>query len=58
VASVSLAGTVFGSGTTYATAGTVVTRFIIPGNAPAGPQTIVVTFGGPTYTMTGAFTLN
>jgi hypothetical protein len=31
---------------------------VIPANAPTGLQTIVVTFPGPTYTMTGTFTIN
>jgi hypothetical protein len=31
---------------------------VIPANAPTGLQTIVVTFPGPTYTMTGTFTIS
>ncbi len=60
ITSVTLAGTIYGSNTTYAVQGTVVTTFTIPTNAPTGAQNVVVTFtsGPPPYTFTGGFTIN
>jgi len=56
--SVSLAGNIFGTGITRPAQDTVIATFAIPNNAPTGLQNIVVTFPGPTYTLTGAFTIN
>lgn len=57
--SVTLAGTIPGTSISRPAAGTVLATFVIPANAPTGAQNIVVTFNpAPTYTMTGAFTLN
>ena len=60
ISSVTLAGSIVGFNTSDATSGTVITTFSIPANAPTGLQDIVVTFQspGPTYTLTGAFTIN
>jgi hypothetical protein len=60
VQSVTLAGSISGTGTTYAAQGTVVTSFAIPTNGPLGAQNVVVTFSipGPTYTFTGGLTIN
>ncbi len=55
--SVTLAGTISGSALTRPSATTVKATFAIPANAPQGAQTIVVTFPGPSYTLTGAFTI-
>ncbi len=58
-ASVTLAGTIAGTAISRPAAGTVVATFAIPTNAPTGPQNIVIAFNpAPTYTMTGAFTIN
>ncbi len=57
--SVTLAGTIPGSGLSRPTAGTVVATFAISAAAPIGAQNIVIVFNpAPTYTMTGAFTIN
>jgi hypothetical protein len=57
--SVTLAGTITGASLSHPTTGTVLATFTILANATTGAQNIVVTFGsGPTYTMTGAFTIN
>lgn len=57
--SVTLAGTINGTSISRPDQGTVVATFAIPANAPTGAQNIVVTFNpAPTYTMTGAFTIN
>ena len=57
--SVTLAGTIAGTTISRPTAGTVLATFAIPAGAPTGLQNIVVTFTpAPTYTMTGAFTIN
>jgi hypothetical protein len=60
IASVTLAGTINGTSISDATQGTVVATFTIPANAATGAQNVVVTFmsPGPTYTLTGGFTLN
>ncbi len=55
---VTLAGTIYGSNTTYTVSGTVVTTFAIPANAPTGAQNVVVQFTMPSYTLTGGFTIN
>jgi len=57
--SVTLAGTIGGTAISRPTAGTVVATFSIPANAPTGAQNIVIIFNpAPTYTMSGAFTIN
>ena len=57
--SVTLAGSIVGTSISRPAAGTVIATFAIPANAPTGAQNIVVTFNpAPTYTMTGAFTIN
>jgi len=44
---------------TDSTSGTVVATFVIPAGASTGAQNIVVSFtSGPTYTLTGGFTIN
>ena len=58
ITSVTLAGTIYGSNTTYAVQGTVITTFTIPTNAPTGAQNVVVTFNIPVFTFTGGFTIN
>ncbi len=58
VSSVVLGGTISGTGLSCPAQGTVLATFAIPANATVGAQNIVVTFNpGPTYTMTGAFTI-
>ena len=57
--SVTLAGTIVGTSISRPAAGTVIATFAIPANAATGTQNIVVVFNpNPTYTMTGAFTIN
>jgi hypothetical protein len=57
--SVTLAGTIVGTGISRPAQGTVIATFAIPAAAPSGAQNIVVVFNpAPTYTMTGAFTIN
>jgi len=52
-------GTISGSNISDSTQGSVVATFTIPSNASTGPQNVVVTFtSGPTYTLTGGFTIN
>src|SRR6185436_1160884 len=59
ISSVTLAGTIVGTGVSDSTQGSVVATFTIPANAPTGAQNIVVVFNfGPTYTLTGGFTIN
>jgi hypothetical protein len=60
IASVTLAGSISGTSISDSTQGTVVATFAIPANASTGAQNIVVTFQspGPTYTLTGGFTIN
>jgi hypothetical protein len=56
--SVTLAGTITGTNLSRPAQGTVVATFAIPANATTGAKDIVVTFNpAPTYTMTGAFTI-
>ncbi|HUA64825.1 MAG TPA: YHYH protein [Alphaproteobacteria bacterium] len=48
-----------GSSISDSTQGTVVVTFVIPSNAPAGSQNIVVVFQpAPTYTLQNTFTIN
>ena len=57
--SVTLAGTIAGTSISRPSVGTVVASFAVPANAPTGAQNIVIVFNpAPTYTMTGAFTIN
>jgi hypothetical protein len=57
--SVTLAGTIVGTGISRPAQGTVIATFAIPAAAPSGAQNIVVVFNpAPTYAMTGAFTIN
>jgi hypothetical protein len=53
ITSVTLAGSIAGTGISDATQGQVVATFTIPANAPTGLQSIVIVFSGPTYTVTG-----
>ena len=54
-----LAGSIAGTAITDSTQGTVLGTFTIPSNASTGAQNIVVTFSnGPTYTLSGEFTIN
>ncbi|HCN30840.1 MAG TPA: hypothetical protein DIT64_19395 [Verrucomicrobiales bacterium] len=57
-ASITLAGSISGTAISRPSQATAQATFAIPADAPAGAQTIVVVFSGPTYTMTGAFTIN
>lgn len=57
--SVTLAGTIAGTSISRPSVGTVMATFAVPANAPTGAQNIVIVFNpAPTYTMTGAFTIN
>ncbi len=59
ITSVVLAGSISGTSISDSTQGTVIAAFAIPANASTGAQNIVVTFtSGPTYTLTGGFTIN
>ncbi len=59
ISSVTLAGTISGTNVSDSTQGQVVATFSIPANAPTGAQNVVVVFNsGPTYTLTGGFTIN
>jgi hypothetical protein len=59
ITSVVLAGSIAGTAITDSTQGTVLGTFTIPSNASTGAQNIVVTFSnGPTYTLSGEFTIN
>lgn len=54
ITSVTLAGSIAGTGIADATQGQVVATFTIPANAVTGTQSIIVIFtNGPTYTVTG-----
>lgn len=56
---VTLAGSISGTSISRPAQGTVIATFVIPANASTGAQNIVVTFSpNPTYTMTGALTIN
>jgi hypothetical protein len=57
--SITLAGTIQGASLSRPSATTAQATFVIPANAPTGAQNIVVVFNpGPTYTLTGGFTIN
>ncbi|HEX7261165.1 MAG TPA: YHYH protein [Luteolibacter sp.] len=57
--SITLAGTIIGTAISRPSATTAQATFTIPVNAPTGAQNLVVTFTpGPTYTLTGGFTIN
>jgi YHYH protein len=57
--SVTLAGSISGTSISRPAQGTVVATFVIPSGASTGAQNIVVTFNpNPTYTMTGALTID
>ena len=57
--SVTLAGSISGTGISRPSADTVQASFAIPANATTGAQNIVIVFSpAPTYTMTGAFNIN
>jgi hypothetical protein len=59
ITSVTLAGSISGTNISDSTQGTVIATFTIPANASTGAQNIVVVFNsGPTYTLTGGFTIN
>ena len=59
ISSVTLAGSISGTSISDSTQGTVIATFAIPSNAPTGAQNVVVVFNmGPTYTLTGGFTIN
>jgi len=59
ITSVALATNIYGTNTFDSTQGSVVTTFAIPTYAPTNAQNIVVIFtSGPTYTLTGGFTIN
>jgi hypothetical protein len=59
ITSVTLAGSISGTGISDSTQGTVIATFTISASAPTGAQNIVVVFNaGPTYTLTGGFTIN
>jgi hypothetical protein len=58
ISSVTLAG-ISGTSISDSIQGTVLATFAIPSNAPTNAQNIVVVFNvGPTYTLTGGFTIN
>jgi hypothetical protein len=59
ISSVTLGG-ISGTSVSDTTQGTVIATFAIPANASPGAQNVVVTFEspGPTYTLTGGFTVN
>jgi hypothetical protein len=59
ISNVTLAGTISGTSISDTTQGAVVATFAIPSNAPTNAQNVVVVFNlGPTYTLTGGFTIN
>ena len=59
ITSVTLAGSITGTGISYATSGTVIATFAIPAGASTGAQNIVIVFtSGPTYTLPGGLTIN
>lgn len=56
--SITLAGTIAGTSISRPTQGTVLATFAIPAGAQTGAQSVVIVFNpNPTYTMTGAFTI-
>jgi len=59
ISSVTLAGSISGTSISDSTQGTVIATFAIPANASTGAQNVIVVFNmGPTYTLTGGFTIN
>jgi hypothetical protein len=59
ITSVTLAGSISGTNISDSTQGTVTATFTIPSSASTNAQDIVITFtSGPTYTLTGGFTIN
>ncbi len=59
ITSVTLAGTVAGTSVSDATQGTVIATFYLAPGTSTGPQPIVIVFNmGPTYNLTGYFTVN
>ena len=59
ITSVTLAGGISGTNLSDSTQGQVVAIFTIPADAPTGAQNVVVMFtSGPTYTLSGGFTIN
>lgn len=57
--SITLDGSISGTAISRPTSGTAQCTFVIPAGASTGTKNIVVTFNpAPTYTMTGAFTIN
>jgi len=57
ITSVTLGGSIAGTGISDATQGQVTATFAIPANASTGAQSLVVVFGGPTYTV-NSLTIN
>jgi YHYH protein len=55
--SVTLAGSISGSNFSRPSATQVKATFTIPANTSLGAQTLVVTFPGPTFTLSGALTI-
>jgi hypothetical protein len=56
--SITLAGTIAGTNISRPSQGTAQCTFVIPANAPTGPQNVVVVFNpAPTYTLTGGLTI-
>ncbi|MDB6028533.1 MAG: hypothetical protein JWM68_4756 [Verrucomicrobiales bacterium] len=52
-------GSIAGTGISHPSTNMVQATFVIPANASTGSQNVIVTFSpGPTYTLTGGFTIN
>ncbi|MFZ9935763.1 MAG: YHYH protein [Luteolibacter sp.] len=61
--SITIGGTIVGTSISRPSAATAQATFVIPANAATGAQNVVVVFAGPflpgpTYTLTGGFTIN
>ena len=57
--SITLGGTISGTSITRPSTTTAQATFVIPANATTGAQNVVVIFNpGPTYTLSGGFTIN
>jgi hypothetical protein len=56
--SITIGGTINGTSISRPSATTAQATFVIPANATTGAQNVVVVFAGPTYTLTGGFTIN
>lgn len=57
--SITLGGTIVGTSISRPSATTAQATFVIPENATTGAKNVVVVFSpGPTYTLTGGFTIN